>query len=626
MLGAARPQEHHSRKTAVNQGDPFTAAFLLPGVVRDAAACKVVWARVKGFAPWPAQVLTKAAAKQLLGGVPHKSRTDSPVIFFGTSEVAWIGFKDVFCWEGGMQQHFHTKGRKNKKFVVALEQQEGPHGDGTASESEVTDTDSLAMAAMAIAELAHSGSWDQAHTGATSALQVASDQDQQQGHYQEPVATVGDTADHLGLLHATAAGVEQQHTVAVEAKAVEVKLEPRADGVALGVFVRQQPAAAVDVGEQTCKPVPGLSRERPKRMAKDDLQVCNCRVERLQLPDGSEQLIGCGEQCLNRLSFIHCDPRTCPCGTYCSNKPFHLLKAPSLDIFLTENRGHGVRVAAPLPKNCFVVEYAGEVIDQAELSRRMDAARDSGEQHFYIMEMGPGLFIDARKKGNHARLLNSCCDPNCETQKWRDAATGEVRIGIFTRRPVAPNEELTYDYMFEHYGLSSVAQGFKCQCGAKNCRGTMDINPERKRDWGRRLEVFWEGDGVYYRGTVTGYSTTSGKHTIMYDDGDVERVQLGKVAHRWLDGDASPHSTPQPAVPPMTSGGGVPPAGPQRSSPLPLQLEPAAAAGAATTGTGESADVMQLFFVFCSVSEALQSFSVLVIVYGSLPACLWDHD
>jgi hypothetical protein len=94
--------------------------------------------------------------------------------------------------------------------------------------------------------------------------------------------------------------------------------------------------------------------------------VCNClsgicRVERVHLPDGSEQLIGCGEQCLNRLSFIHCDPRTCPCGTSCSNKPFHQLKAPSLDVFLTENRGHGVRVAAPLPKGCFVVEYAGEV-------------------------------------------------------------------------------------------------------------------------------------------------------------------------------------------------------------------------------------------------------------------------
>jgi hypothetical protein len=71
-----------------------------------------------------------------------------------------------------------------------------------------------------------------------------------------------------------------------------------------------------------------------------------------------------------------------------------------------------------------------QVIDQAELSRRMDAARDSGEQHFYIMEMGPGLFIDARKKGNHARLLNSCCDPNCETQKWWVGGFGLIGAGV----------------------------------------------------------------------------------------------------------------------------------------------------------------------------------------------------
>ena len=142
------------------------------------------------------------------------------------------------------------------------------------------------------------------------------------------------------------------------------------------------------------------------------------RVERVMQPDGTELLVGCGDHCLNRLSFIHCDQRTCPCGPYCSNKPFHLLKPPPLDVFLTVNRGHGVRVTEGLGGGRFVVEYAGEVIDQAELSRRMDAARDSGQQHFYIMEMSPGLFIDARRKGNQARLLNSSCDPNCETQKW----------------------------------------------------------------------------------------------------------------------------------------------------------------------------------------------------------------
>lgn len=44
------------------------------------------------------------------------------MIFFGTSEVGWIGQKDVSDWDAGMQQHFHVKGRKNKKFVISLEQ------------------------------------------------------------------------------------------------------------------------------------------------------------------------------------------------------------------------------------------------------------------------------------------------------------------------------------------------------------------------------------------------------------------------------------------------------------------------------------------------------------------------
>jgi hypothetical protein len=32
------------------------------------------------------------------------------------------------------------------------------------------------------------------------------------------------------------------------------------------------------------------------------------------------QELGCGEDCLNRLSFIHCDPKLCPCGASCSNR------------------------------------------------------------------------------------------------------------------------------------------------------------------------------------------------------------------------------------------------------------------------------------------------------------------
>ena len=67
---------------------------------------------------------------------------------------------------------------------------------------------------------------------------------------------------------------------------------------------------------------------------------------------------------------------------------------------------------------------AGEVITDSVCEQRMQTAKLTGEPHFYMMELAPGLIIDARSKGNVARLINSSCAPNCESQKWHDAANG----------------------------------------------------------------------------------------------------------------------------------------------------------------------------------------------------------
>ena len=36
-----------------------------------------------------------------------------------------------------------------------------------------------------------------------------------------------------------------------------------------------------------------------------------------------------------------------------------MLQLPKMDLFQTENRGWGVKAAAPIPKGAFIVEYAG---------------------------------------------------------------------------------------------------------------------------------------------------------------------------------------------------------------------------------------------------------------------------
>ena len=62
----------------------------------------------------------------------------------------------------------------------------------------------------------------------------------------------------------------------------------------------------------------------------------------------------------------------------------------------------------PIQKGSFILEYAGEVIDERELSRRMEHARLNGEPHFYIMEMSAGGWVPRARSGGHPRAAHWC--------------------------------------------------------------------------------------------------------------------------------------------------------------------------------------------------------------------------
>mmetsp|Transcript_11539 Transcript_11539/g.19397 ORF Transcript_11539/g.19397 Transcript_11539/m.19397 type:complete len:483 (+) Transcript_11539:13-1461(+) len=98
---------------------------------------------------------------------------------------------------------------------------------------------------------------------------------------------------------------------------------------------------------------------------------------------------------------------------------------------------------------------------------------------------------------------------------------------------------------------------------------------------GRRVEVFWGGDGVWYAGRVAAFHRQTGRHSIVYDDGDRRLHHLPDERWRAEEMTAqsdkeilldrhTPSYSPPPALPPST-----PPSAPPPST-LPPSTPPAA--------------------------------------------------
>ena len=115
-----------------------------------------------------------------------------------------------------------------------------------------------------------------------------------------------------------------------------------------------------------------------------------------------------------------------------------------------------------------LIEYAGERLSPAEADARYpDDLRE--RHHTYLFAIDDDLVIDADVGGNDARFINHSCDPNC------DAVIEESRIWIETIRDIEPDEELAYDYAYilEERHSPAAKRKFPCNCGARNCRGTI---------------------------------------------------------------------------------------------------------------------------------------------------------
>lgn len=135
--------------------------------------------------------------------------------------------------------------------------------------------------------------------------------------------------------------------------------------------------------------------------------------------------------------------------------------------------GKGVYALVAFDTDERVIEYTGDVITWKEALRR-HPHDPSDPNHTFYFHIDDTTVIDGAVNGNIARWINHGCDPNCETE------VVDGRVFVKALRPIAPGEELFYDYrlVIEERYTPALKKEFACRCGAETCRGTM-LAPKR---------------------------------------------------------------------------------------------------------------------------------------------------
>jgi len=118
----------------------------------------------------------------------------------------------------------------------------------------------------------------------------------------------------------------------------------------------------------------------------------------------------------------------------------------------------GVYAAEDIPSNRKVIEYTGERISRRETKKRAERPLN------YIFTLDKYWSIDGSADGSGAEFINHCCDPNLS------ARIVKGHILYVSNRAIRKGEELTVDYHFDKH-----VDKVPCHCGAKKCRGTINV-------------------------------------------------------------------------------------------------------------------------------------------------------
>ena len=175
----------------------------------------------------------------------------------------------------------------------------------------------------------------------------------------------------------------------------------------------------------------------------------------------------CGENdhCINRESNIECTIDTCNVQySKCLNRRFTKKIMKKIFKKMTTNKGFGLFTLENIPKNSFIIEYEGELINITECTKRIHH-KYKYDKNFYIIKIGNNQYIDAKNTNCLAKFANHSCSPNCKISVWICNKT--KKVALFALTDINKHEELCFDYKYDCW--NNIKQ--RCFCNSNNCKG-----------------------------------------------------------------------------------------------------------------------------------------------------------
>lgn len=122
---------------------------------------------------------------------------------------------------------------------------------------------------------------------------------------------------------------------------------------------------------------------------------------------------------------------------------------------------YGVFACESIPRGRKVIEYTGKRILCRKRRRRF---RRRLPKRTYKVTVSRRTFLEGAIGGSGAEIINHSCEPNLEPRVLKG------HILLFSLRRIRRGEELSWDYRIPKSPVR-----IPCHCGAKHCRGMMNL-------------------------------------------------------------------------------------------------------------------------------------------------------